>query len=118
MTGTFKIRKDKLKSIVFQDLKNISLIALISILFPIVMMTIIMPKEDMPIYIPIISLIFSISVIAGIIAYMYNFKIVYYEAYELTISEKGLHKRIDLDNNKMLSGLRAWAWNRLKLLSK
>jgi len=118
MTGTFKIRKDKLKSIVFQDLKNISLIALISILFPIVMLTIMMPKEDMPIYIPIISLIFSISVIAGIIAYMYNFKIVYYEAYELTISEKGLHKRIDLDNNKMVSGLRAWAWNRLKLLSK
>ena len=118
MTGTYKIQKDKVKSIVYQDLKNISLIALISILFPFVMMAIMMPKEDMPIYIPIISLIFSVLIITGIIAYMYNFKIVYYESFELTISEKGLHKKIDLDDNKIVTGLRAWAWNRQKLLSK
>lgn len=118
MTGTFKIRKDKVKSIVYQDLKNISLIALISILFPLIMMTIMVHKEDMRIYIPIISSIFLVGIITGIIAYLYNFKIVYYEAFELTISEKGLHKKIDLDDNKIVAGLRAWAWDRQKSLSK
>ena len=118
MTRTFKIQRDKVKSIVYQDLKNNSLIAMISILFPLIMMTIMVSKEDIPIYIPIITLIFSMLIIAGIISYMYNFKIVYYEAFELTISEKGLHKKINLDDNKMVTGLRAWAWHRQKLLSK
>jgi len=118
MTGTFKIQKDKVKSIVYQDLKNILLIALISILFPFIMLIIMAPKEDVPIYISIVSLLFALLIIAVIITYLYDFKVVYYEAFELTITENGLHKRIDIDNNKKVTGLRAWAWHKQKLLYK
>lgn len=118
MIGNYKIQKDKVKLIVHQDLKYISMISLISILFPFITLSIMMHKEDMPIYILILSMIFSLTLIFVIIAYMYNFKIVYYEAYTLIITEKGLHKKIDIDNNKKVTGLRAWAWHKQKILSK
>lgn len=118
MTGTYKIQKDKVKSIVYQDLKRYSSIAFFSMIFPLIMITIMIPKEDLEIYLLGIPLILSLLILTGIIAYMYNFKIVYYEAFELTISENGLHKKIDIDDNKRVTGLRAWVWHRQKLLSK
>jgi hypothetical protein len=118
MTGTFKIQKNKVKSIVYQDLKRVSLIAFFSMIFPLIMIAIMIPKEDLEIYLLVIPLMFSLLILTGIISYMYNFKIVYYEAFELTISENGLHKKIDIDENKKVTGLRAWAWNRQKLFSK
>jgi len=118
MIGIYKIKEDKVKLIVYQDLKFISLVMLISILFPFIMMSIMMHKDYMPIYILIISMIFSLLIIFGIIAYMYNFKIAYYEAFTLTITKKGLHKKIDIDDNKNVTGLRAWAWHKQKILSK
>ncbi|PTN00882.1 hypothetical protein [Mangrovibacterium marinum] len=118
MTGTFKIQKDKVKSIVYQDLKRVSLIAFFSMIFPLIMIAIMIPKEDLEIYLLVIPLIFSLLILTAIVAYMYNFKIVYYEAFELTILENGLHKKIDIENNKKVTGLRAWAWHRQKLLSK
>ena len=118
MNGIFKIQTDKVKSVVFQDLKNFSLIVLISMLFPLIMMIIMIPKEGFPIYIPIISMIFTLLIFTAIIAYMYNFKLVYYTAFELTISENGLHKKIDIDDNKRVTGFRAWAWHQQKILSK
>jgi len=118
MTGTYKIQKNKVKSIVYQDLKRVSSIAFFSMIFPLVMISIMIPKEDLDIYLLVIPLIFSLLILTGIITYMYNFKFVYYEAFELTITENGLHKKIDIDHNKKVTGLRAWAWNRQKLLSK
>jgi len=118
MTGTYKIQKDKVKSVVYHDLKRISLIAFFSMIFPLIIIAIMIPKEDLEIYLLVIPLIFSLLILIGIIAYMYNFKIVYYEAFELTISENGLHKRVDIDDNKKVTGLRAYAWHRQKLLSK
>jgi hypothetical protein len=118
MTGTFKIQKNKVKSIVYQDLKRGSLIAFFSMVLPLIMIAIMIPKEDLEIYLLVIPLIFSLLILTGIILYMYNFKIVYYEAFELTISENGLHKKIDINENKKVTGLRTWAWNRQKLLSK
>ncbi len=118
MTGTYKIKKDKVKSIVYQDLKRISFIAFFSMLFSLIMISIMIPKEDLDIYLLVIPLIFSLLILTGIIAYMYNFKVVYYEAFELTITENGLHKKIEIDYNKKVTGLRAWAWHRQKLLSK
>lgn len=117
MIGTYKIQKDKVKSIVYQDLKQVSLIAFFSMIFPLIMIAIMIPKEDLEIYLLVIPLIFSLLILTGIIAYMYNFKIVYYEAFELTISENGLHKKIEIIDNKKVTGLRAWAWHRQKLLS-
>lgn len=100
MTGTFKIQKNKVKSIVYQDLKRVSLIAFFSMIFPLIMIAIMIPKDDLEIYLLVIPLIFSLLILTGIISYMYNFKIVYYDAFELTISENGLHKKIDIDENK------------------
>ena len=117
MTGTYKIQKDKVKSIVYQDLKRVSYIAFFSMLFPLIMISIMIPKEDLDIYLLVIPLLFSLLILTGIIAYMYNFKIVYYEAFELTITENGLYKKIDIDHNKKVTGLRAWAWHQQKLLS-
>jgi len=94
------------------------LIVFFSMIFPLIIIAMMIPKEDLEIYLLIIPLIFSLLILIGIIAYMYNFKIVYYEAFELTISENGLHKRIDIDDNKKVTGLRAYAWHRQKLLSK
>lgn len=118
MTGTFKIRKDKLKSIVYQDLKRVSLIAFSSMIFPLFMIAIMIPKNDLEINSLVIPLIFSLLILTGIIIYMYLFKVVYYEAFEFTISENGLHKKIDIDDNKYVTGFRAWAWHRQKTLSK
>lgn len=118
MTGIFKIQKDKVKSIVYQDLKRVSLIAFFSMIFPLIMIAIMIPKEDLEIYLLVIPLIFSLLILTGIITCMYNFKIVYYEAFELTISENRLHKKIDIDDNKKVAGLRAWAWHTKKILSK
>lgn len=118
MIGTYKIPKDKVKSIVYQDLIRFSLIAFFSMIFPLIMITIMIPKNDLEIYLLVIPFIFSFLILTGIGVYMYNFKIVYYGAIELTISENGLHKKIDIDDNKIVTGLRAWAWHRNKLLSK
>jgi hypothetical protein len=108
MTGTFKIQKDKVKSLVYQDLKRVSLIAFFSMIFPLIMIAIMIPKEDLEIYLLVIPLIFSLLILTAIVAYMYNFKIVYYEAFELTILDNGLHKKIDIDNNKKVTGLSEW----------
>ena len=118
MTGTFKIKKKKVKSIVYQDLKRVFLIAFVSMLFPLIMITIMIPGQDLPAYVIVITITFILLILTAILSYMYNFKIVYYEAFELTISENGLHKKIDIDDNKNVTGLRAWAWQRQKLLSK
>lgn len=118
MTRTYKIEKDKIKSIVYQDLKRFSLIAILSMILPSIIAATIITKEDLRFYLLVIPLIFYVLILTGIISRIYNFKIVYYEAYELTILERGLHKKIDIDLNKKITGLTARAWDRQKILSK
>lgn len=116
MTGTFKIKKDKVKWVVYRALKNISLQLLIPIPFILTMVVCMVPKNELPIY--IIPMSFSLIIFAAYITYMYNFTIIAYDAYELSISEKGLHKRIDIDDNKIITGYREWIWNHVKTMSK